>query len=274
MNNIYHFWGTSDGVEMVGVNGDRLEPAPPETGNIWQRYALILLRHEYGQHLPVSPHLLARYLPAGRPIQSDSLPPIYPQPRHVKTNVLMLTSKDLVTAVARAKGVESNLAADDDRYLTELIPGPDYRLAGALMDSGLKPGLKSLAAIVDAYICYNPEISRCRREMLRTLLRGGLDLCADTGGKTLLHHLCAGTAPAQDIGLVLDAGAHEIINWKDETGDTPLLSYCRRQHGPRPNRAGLSLLLDHGADPNIENNGGETAYTLTRDDETLANILL
>ena len=90
---------------------------------------------------------------------------------------------------------------------------------------------------------------------------GGLDPCSETGGKTLLHHLCAGSAPAQDIRLLLDTGANDVVNCRDEAGDTPLHSYCRRKHAPRPNRTGLKLLLDHGADPHIENNW-ETPYTL------------
>ena len=283
--NTYHFWGVSaEGREQVSANGRRLMPAPAGAGNLWQRYALILLQYEFRViRPPVNYLLLARYLPAGRPIPSDSLPPLF-EPLFVRDHdgnnnevedppVLEITSDDLAAAVARVEVCESQMAAVDDAFLLDTITGPDYRLAGALLNAGVKAGRETLSVLIDAYERYIPEQSPCRREMLRTLLRGGLNPGTVVAGKTLLNHLCSGTSPAQDIRLLLDAGAHEAINMRDEDGETPLLGYCRRQHAPRPNRKGLSLLLDHGADPAISNRG-ETAYTLLRDNEPLASLLL
>ena len=241
-------------------------PAPAGAGNLWQRYALILLQYEFREtRPPVNYLLLARYLPAGRPIPADSLPPLF-EPLFVRDHdgnnnevedppVLEITSDDLAAAVARVEVCESQMAAVDDAFLLDTITGPDYRLAGSLTDSGVKTGEKTLSVLADAYQSYIPEKSLCRREMLRTLLRSGLNLGTVVAGKTLLHHLCSGTAPAHDIRLLLDAGAHVAINMRDEDGETPLLGYCRRRRPPRPNRKGLSLLLDHGADPEISNRG-------------------
>lgn len=249
-------------MEKVSVNGGILAPAPAGTGNLWQRLSLILMRFEYRDSPPVNHLLLGRYLPAGRPVPPDSLPLLFEQCD--VGNVLELTSDDLAAAVTRVVGVESRLAPVDDAHLVAAISGLDFRLARSILFAGVKPGRKSLGALLSSYDSYFPEQSRYRREMLRVLLWGGLDPATDMGGKNLLHHICAGPAPAQDIGVILDdAGTREIINQRDAGGDTPLVSYCRRPGAQFPNRAGLTCLLEAGADPNISN-GGETPCTLLR----------
>ena len=195
----------------MGVNGGILAPAPTGTGNLWQRLSLILMRFEYRDSPPVNHLLLGRYLPAGRPVPPDSLPLLFEQCD--VGNVLELTSDDLAAAVTRVVGVESRLAPVDDAHLVAAISGLDFRLARSILFAGVMPGRKSLGALLSSYDSYIPEQSRSRREMLRVLLWGGLDPATDMGGKSLLHHICAGPAPAQDIGVILDdAGTREIIN--------------------------------------------------------------
>ena len=255
--NRYHHWGTIEGVECVSVNGRRMEPVPVAAGNLWQRFTLNILSHEYGErrYHPVNHLLLGRYLPGGRQVPINSLPPVFDL---TYGSAMELTSADLTGTVEQ---VRAHLAAADESHLVDAIAGLDYALIDALLKFGVTPGQGSLRALIAAYRSYTASQSRPRREVLRVLLHAGTDPCSTVDGKPLLHHLCAGAAPAQDIQVLLEAGAWQTINNRDNNGDTPLLHYCRRGVEFPPAMAGLSLLLDAGADPNASNHG-QTSYKL------------
>ena len=255
-------------LNQISANGRRLVPAPAKRGNPWQRFALTLMSEEFGerQH-PVNYLLLGRYLPAGRMVQANALPPVF----RGRSNVMELTSADIHHAVA---SILARLSNADVTHLVDAITRLDYPLVEGLLAAGVVPSRITTTALLANYAQSGAAAtSGSRRETLRVMLRCGLDPCASVDGRSLLHHLCAGASPVQDVSLLLDAGAHELINHRDGGGDTPLLGYCRRGPDSPPGITGLTLLLDHGADPNLAYRG-ETASTLLRDNETLAEMLL
>ena len=266
--NVYHIMLTP-GLNQMAVNGRPLMPAPAARGNPWQRYALTLMNEEFGSHHPVSYLLLGRYLPAGLPAQVRAMPTDF---QGQGRRVMELTSADIDRAAA---SVFARLSSADETHLVGAISRLDFPLVEGLLAAGVVQSRKTTTSLLANYAQSGTATSGSRRETLRVLLRGGLDPCAYIEGRSLLHHLCAGAAPVQDVSLLLEVGAHKLINNRDGEGegDTPLLSYCRRGPDSPPCITGLTLLLDHGADPNLAYRG-ETAYTMLRDSETLAEMLL
>ena len=244
--NVYQLCGIVDGADRVSANGRILDPVPASAGNLWQRFTLMVMMVEYGadrRRHPCSYLLFSRYLPA---------PP-----------EIVLTSNHLAKV---ADEIEAQLKVADESHLVNAITDLDYPLAEGLLGvGGVIPGHKSIRALVSAYGSFKPALSRPRRELLRVLLQGGLDACTRVGGKSLLHHLCASEAPAQDIQEVLQHFDLDNINGRDHCGDTPLLCYCRRRDDFPPAIAGLVLLLDAGADPNLANRGETACRLLLRD---------
>ena len=270
--NVYHLMLTP-GLTHIAANGRRLVPAPAKGGNPWQRFALTLMSEEFGEgRHPVNYLLLGRHLAAGRPVPPNALPPVFRG--HDCRSAMELTSTDIDRAVA---GILARLSGADETDLVDAITRLDYPLVEGLLAAGVVQSRKTTTALLTNYTQSGAAgTSGSRRDTLQIMLRCGLDTCTSVDGRSLLHHICSGPAPAQDIGVILDdAGTCEIINQRDAGGDTPLLSYCRRQGAQFPNRAGLTCLLDAGADPNISN-GGETAYMLLRagGNSTLAERLL
>ena len=100
--NRYHHWGTIEGVECVSVNGRRMEPVPVAAGNLWQRFTLNILSHEYGErrYHPVNHLLLGRYLPGGRQVPINSLPPVFDL---TYGSAMELTSADLTGTVEQVR---------------------------------------------------------------------------------------------------------------------------------------------------------------------------
>ena len=244
--NVYQLCGIVDGTDRVSANGRMLDPVPASAGNLWQRFTLMVMMVEYGadrRRHPCSYLLFSRYMPAPPEIE--------------------LTSDNLARV---ADEIEAKLKVADELHLVNAITDLDYPLAeGLLSVGGVIPGHKSIRALVSAYESFKPASSRPRRELLRVLLQGGLDVFARVGGKTLLHHLCAGGAPAQDIRELLQYYDLDNINVRDHYGDTPLLCYCRRRGDFPPAIAGLVLLLDAGADPDLANRGETACRLLLRD---------
>ena len=228
----------------MSVNDRILDPVPASAGNLWQRFTLIVMCHEYGadrRRHPFNYLLFSRYVAA--------------------LVALDLTSDDLTRITNK---IEKQLKASDEAHLVNAITALDYPLAEGLLAAGVMPGQKSIRAIVSTYGDYKPARSRPRRDLLLLLLQGGLDAYARVDGKWLLHHLCAGSAPAQDIEELLHCYDPDDINGRDHNGDTPLLCYCRRHCDFPPTITGLDLLLDAGADPCISNQGVTARQLLQR----------
>ena len=116
--------------------------------------------------------------------------------------------------------------------------------------------------------------------MLRTLLQSSLSLDAvDQDGNTLLHSLCALGAPVKDLCELLDHAAEDtsaLINRRNATGDTPLLSLIR--HAQPPSKGALAELLDRGADASLNDASGRTPLQVLQDrgnnDQGLFDLLL
>ena len=245
MNNIYQLFfaeSLAAGIDSISVNGRPLQPAPVEAGNLWQRFIYVITRHEYGGHPPVNSLLLSRYA------------------RLQDGEGVILTGADIAGVVDR---VVAQLGNADESHLVNAISDLDYPLVEGLLAAGITPGKASLAALVAVYQSYKVSQTRPRSEVLGRLLRSGaVDPCARVEGKNLLHHLCAGTASTAELRLLIEGGGHRAISDQNQDGDTPLLCYCRRRRDVLPpNRPGLDLLVESGADVNASNRG-VTAYTL------------
>ena len=100
-----------------------------------------------------------------------------------------------------------------------------------------------------------------RRRLLMSLLDEGLDLSiVDDDGDTLLHILCIRSAPAEDIGLLVDAGGIEIANTYNASVRTPL--HCYLAYHAKPSLSGLTRLLEGGADTTLEDGERRTALQI------------
>lgn len=120
-----------------------------------------------------------------------------------------------------------------------------------LLDNGADPNLvgrDSPSAMHSHQILHDPE-------MLRTILAGGgspndLDRMDDPPLRSLVHST---NAPVECYELLLDAGAH--VDHQDRFGCTALMT-CRQ-----PEVA--ELLVLRGADPDLVNTQGKTAWDTT-----------
>ena len=247
-------------MDYVTVNGHQLDSVPVEAGNLWQRCTFNMMSHEYGpdvrQH-PVSHLLVSRYMPAGRSVTIDSLirlDRVYEQ--IVRDNAMEITSANLAGTVSK---IEAWLTAADESHLIEAIVLLDYVLADALLNAGVVHSQKSLIALVSVYKSYKTTQTKPRRELLRVLLQV-IDPCAIIAGKPLLHHLCVGAASAQDIQVLLNAGAWQAINDRDDNGDTPL--HCYLAYHTKPSLSGLTRLLEGGADATLVDGERRTALQI------------
>jgi len=105
-------------------------------------------------------------------------------------------------------------------------------------------------------------------DTVRSLLRSGADTNAVYRTNTALTY--AARDGFLDIArLLIDAGAD--VNWIDGEGVTPLILASFKDH-----EAIVRLLLDHGADPTIQDQWNRTAldYALRRgDDDPIAQRL-
>ena len=126
----------------------------------------------------------------------------------------------------------SEAAKSGELYLINAIDRLDSVVLEARLGEGFVPGLETIRALAAIYQHYLVGDEReNRREILRLLLHGCfIEPCSNTEyyGQTLLHALCARKAFHGDIQLLLDAGATEVINERDEYGNTPLLLYVGR----------------------------------------------
>ena len=104
----------------------------------------------------------------------------------------------------------------------------------------LKLGLAPRAIIPEVRYMYGLSSgvrSRDRRYLLmRLLVINGLDPGSmEDEADTLLHSLCRGYTPSEDIGLLFDVGVNihgaYIVNLRNASGDTPLHCYlaCPRE---------------------------------------------
>ena len=153
-------------------------------------------------------------------------------------------------------------------YLINAIDRLDSVALKARLGEGFLPGLetiRALAAIYQHYLVGNERENR--REILQLLLNlSDIGPGSDTGyyGQTLLHALCVRKAFHDDIQLLLEAGAKDVINERDEYGNTPLLLYVgrgfTRQDVP-PNKTGITLLTNTEI-VNTANHAGERAYQI------------
>ena len=180
-----------------------------------------------------------------------------------------LTSDDLLAAVFRAR---CWLDADSDAYLSAAVHRLDLVKCRVLLYSGVKPGRKTYLRLLEWYRLDRLDHAqrRRRREMLRRLLDGETYPCfrenfETAGRETLLHAMCGSCTPLEDIKMLLAAGACAVISHSDPAGNTPLHRYAARDFHHRrcpPTLKGFELLLDHGAEVNVTNGDGHTAYQL------------
>ena len=94
--------------------------------------------------------------------------------------------------------------------------------------------------------------SGTRSEVERAIRAGANVNAANENGWTALHFAALYNDDPEVVKLLLENGAN--IDARDEYGDTPLMNAVISQF-PRH----ILLLLNHGADPNVVNNAGETA---------------
>ncbi|MBA0048022.1 ankyrin repeat domain-containing protein [Mycobacteroides sp. LB1] len=105
-------------------------------------------------------------------------------------------------------------------------------------------------------------------ERTRELIADGLDVNeADGQGLTPLHFACTSWNPGAAKAL-LEAGA--TVDPQDKWGNTPL----RRSVGDHPNALALvTLLLEYGANPTIENNYGHSPISLAHQVQGTENLI-
>ena len=136
------------------------------------------------------------------------------------------------------------------------FPGPEereYRNRHAAMKACLDDG-EINAAEIDAFTpaCYEYNKWLAQRH---------------GRGNTWLHVVCKHYWLVSGIELLLEYGAAAVINVRNGAGDTPLHCYLQRGFKHRPDRpalTGVRLLLDHGADPTLTKNAGQTPADITR----------
>ena len=156
-----------------------------------------------------------------------------------------------------------------DFELSNAVHEMDLPGVANLLQAGMVPGVGARLSLTISYYRGEESISR-RSEILRHLLNHGLDPRVQNHETrtTLLHEVCAENAPVNDIRLVLEAGAREVINTRDMDDNTPLLCYAKRCIVPQclpPVESGFDLLLVAGADISAIDSGGRTAEQILRD---------
>lgn len=109
-------------------------------------------------------------------------------------------------------------------------------------------------------------------EAVDALVRAGMD--ANTRDRhdlaTPLHEVCRANdkrlpASADILRLLLGAGAD--VNARDECLQTPLMKLCLQSGDDEATTEMVRILLQHGADPSLEDVHGETALDIARDGE-------
>lgn len=140
---------------------------------------------------------------------------------------------------------------DVDTVRTRLAADP--QLATSVGEFGFQP-----IHLLDMY----PE-----EEILNLLLANGADINAvNDDGVTILHIVTDPDA----VPLLVERGAK--LEARDKDGWTPLIMQTNNQeNGPDV----VAALLAHGADPNAEGNGGQTALSFAREtgDQSFFEVL-
>lgn len=114
----------------------------------------------------------------------------------------------------------------------------------------------------------NVQVSENELQVVKVLLDAKADACAkDNLGVTCLHFTAI--LPSEEIfNMLIDSGAAAMINERDIDGDTPLINAVV-YNNPKIVR----LMIEAGADFNIENNKGDTALELSLNYLDIAKIL-
>jgi ankyrin repeat protein len=99
-------------------------------------------------------------------------------------------------------------------------------------------------------------------DMVRMLLEGGADPNVNSETKTTVLGEAAATGDAAMVRILLEAGAE--VNAKDPFGDTALMIAAQLVDSQEAEAVALEL-IDHGADPLLENNLGRTAAMLAQE---------
>ena len=273
--NVYHRNVFGFGVgpaepEDIKVNGNPLEPGPDEDYDnyglpISARAVVAMMRTEYGadpgRH-PVSYALLFHDLVRRMRYGGDN-----------DDYSWELTSDDLAAAVLSAQERLAN-RKEDDLFLATLHLQP--HTCRELIRAGMVPGEFTQDRLMNWYETDqidNDERHR-RREILKLMLDHGMDPCIRADfrpwpGESLLHLMCGSCTPVEDIRLLLDRGATDVINDRGVAGNTPLHLYAARDFHHRrypPTKDGFDLLVSYGADVNARNGRDLTPYQLLQGD--------
>ena len=156
---------------------------------------------------------------------------------------------------------------------------PDWAIdalrAGTRLNDGARNGLAGWCSTYLEFPGPEKDDYRDRHALLKACLDAGqisatdLDVFAPARGQgnTWLHVLCRYYWTVAGLELLLEYGAATVINARNGAGNTPLHCYLQRgikSRWERPALTGVRLLLDHGADPTLINNAGQTPADIAR----------